>query len=222
VEAGVVTPLLDFFKRGGVDRDIRLLAAQGVLGLRAHEQRGLLELLVEDDDPDVAAAAQAHLRTMTGAPEVPVAEAAASSRADTTDGPPDSPLQRIAAMSPGQRLALAMKGTREERAVLVRDPNKMVAVAVLSSPKITDSEVENIAKMANVSDDVLRIIGQTRAWMKDYAVVAALTRNPKTPVAVSLNLLSRLMEKDLKTLTTDRNVPDVLRLAARKRLTPTR
>ena len=222
MEAGVGTPLLDFFKRGGVDRDIRLLAAQGVLGLRAHEQRGLLELLVEDDDPDVAAAAQAHLRTMTGAPEVSVAEAAASIQADTTDGPPDSPLQRIAAMSPGQRLALAMKGTREERAVLVRDPNKMVAVAVLSSPKITDSEVENIAKMANVSDDVLRIIGQTRAWMKNYAVVAALTRNPKTPVAVSLNLLSRLMEKDLKTLTTDRNVPDVLRLAARKRLTPTK
>jgi len=222
VEAGVGTPLLDFFKRGGVDRDIRLMAAQGVLGLRAHEQRGLLEWLVEDDDPDVAAAARANLRAMTGTPEASVAEAAASSQAGTTDGPPDSPLQRIAAMSPGQRLSLAMKGTREERAVLVRDPNKMVAVAVLSSPKITDSEVEHIAKMANVSDDVLRIIGQTRAWMKNYAVVAALTRNPKTPVAVSLNLLSRLMEKDLKTLTTDRNVPDVLRLAARKRLTPTR
>jgi len=125
-------------------------------------------------------------------------------------------------MSPAQRLALAMRGTREERAILIRDPNKIVAVAVLSSPKVTDSEVENIAKMVNVSDDVLRIIGHTRAWMKNYGIVSALTKNPKTPVGVSLNLLSRLLEKDVKGLANDRNIPDVLRLAARKRLTPSK
>ena len=103
---------------------------------------------------------------------------------------------------------------------LVRDPNKIVAVAVLSSPKITDSEVERIAKMANVSDDVLRIIGQTRAWAKNYSIVAALTKNPKTPIPVSLTLLSRLHEAEVKTLAADRNVPDVIRTAARRRLAP--
>jgi ABC-type lipopolysaccharide export system ATPase subunit len=58
----------------------------------------------------------------------------------------------------------------------------------------------------------------TRAWMKNYNVVAALTRNPKTPVALSMNLLARLTEKDLRMLSTDRNVPDVLRVSARKKL----
>ncbi|MBI3050485.1 MAG: hypothetical protein HYY76_19495 [Acidobacteria bacterium] len=223
MEPGGGTPLLDFFKRGEVDRDIRLMAAQCVLGLRPHEQLGLLELLVNDRDPEVAAAARAGLAAMTAASRTgaeprsdAAAEAAAGEEQQTTA------LERIAAMSPPERLALAMRGTREERAILVRDPNKIVAVAVLSSPKISDSEVESIAKMANVSEDVLRIIGHTRAWMKKYAIVSSLTKNPKTPVAVSLNLLPRLLEKDVKVLATDRNVPDVVRLAARKRLTPGR
>ena len=111
-----------------------------------------------------------------------------------------------------------MKGSREERAVLIRDPNKIVAVAVLSSPKITETEVESIAKMANVSDEILRMIGFSRAWTKNYAVVHALVRNPKTPVAMSMNFLSRLNDKDLRNLSTNRNVPDVLRVSARKRV----
>jgi hypothetical protein len=113
-----------------------------------------------------------------------------------------------------------MKGTREERAILIRDPNKIVAVAVLSSPKLSEAEVEAIAKMANVSDEILRIIGNTRAWVKSYRVVSALTRNPKTPPAIAMNLLSRLQEKDVKLLVSDRNVPDSLRMAARRKLGP--
>jgi hypothetical protein len=223
MEPGGGTPLLDFFKRGEVDRDIRLMVAQCVLGLRPHEQLGLLELLVDDPDPAVAAAARANLRRMTDAPEGP--EAAGPGAPDGPEGSDQkeaSALEKIAAMSPGQRISLAMRGTREERAILVRDPNKVVAVAVLSSPKITESEVESIAKMTNVSEDVLRIISHTRAWLKNYTVVSALSRNPKTPVPVSLNLLPRLLEKDVKVLATDRNIPDVLRLAARKRLAPTK
>lgn len=221
MEAGSATPLLDFFRRGGVDRDIRLMAAQCILGLRPHEQQGILELLVDDPDGDVAAAARANLQAMTAGATGPGSGAAAEESPATGDDE-RSALVRIAAMSPPQRLALAMRGTREERAVLIRDPNKIVAVAVLSSPKVTDSEVESIAKMANVSEDVLRIIGQTRAWMKNYSIASALTRNPKTPMGVSLNLLPRLLEKDVKALANDRNVPDVLRLAARKRLTPSK
>jgi hypothetical protein len=221
MEPGGATPLLDYFKRGEVDRDIRLMAAQGVLGLRPHEQQGILELLVDDSDAEIAETARANLRAMT-APGT-AAEPEPTTADHTPAAPADegkSALERIAAMSPAQRLALAMRGNREERAILIRDPNKIVAVAVLSSPKITDAEVENIAKMANVSEDVLRIIGKARAWMKNYAIVSALTKNAKTPVAIALNLLPRLLEKDVKALTTDRNVPDVVRLAARRRLVP--
>ena len=130
----------------------------------------------------------------------------------------ESTVQKIAGLNIAQRMTLAMKGSREERAVLVRDPNKIVAVAVLSSPKLTDTEVESIAKMANVSDEILRMIGFSRAWTKNYAVVHALVRNPKTPVALSMNFLARLSDKDLRNLSTNRNVPDVLRVSARKRV----
>jgi hypothetical protein len=129
-----------------------------------------------------------------------------------------STVQKIASLNVAQRMTLAMKGSREERAVLVRDPNKIVAVAVLSSPKLTETEVESIAKMANVSDEILRIIGFSRAWTKNYAVVHALVRNPKSPVAMSMNFLARLTDKDLRNLSTNRNVPDVLRVSARKRV----
>jgi hypothetical protein len=218
MEAGAGTPLLDLFKKGGVDRDIRLMAAQGILGLRQFEQVGVCELLASDPDPEIAAAASSLLKELGGgAPD----EAGSDQRSVDEEAADDeqTALQKIAAMSPAQRLALAMKGTREERAILVRDPNRIVAVAVLSSPKISEAEVESIAKMANVSDEILRIIGHTRVWLKKYSIVSSLAKNPKTPLGVSLTLLPRLLEREVKALSTDRNVPETLRLAARRKLT---
>jgi len=114
------------------------------------------------------------------------------------------------------RIKLAMRGTREQRAVLVRDPNRLVAAAVLSSPRLTDTEIEAFARMTNVAENVLRTIGTTRRWVRNYGVVAALAKNPKTPMAVSMPMVSRLNERDLKMLSVDRNVPEALRIAARK------
>jgi hypothetical protein len=124
--------------------------------------------------------------------------------------------QRLAMLTVADRMKTAMQGTREERSILIRDPNRLVSSAVLSSPKLTESEVEAIARMTNVSDDVLRVLGSSRLWTKNYGVVAALTRNPKTPVGVALTLLPRLSERDVKMLSTDRNVPEPVRLSARK------
>jgi len=118
-----------------------------------------------------------------------------------------------------QRMKLAMKGTREQRAALVRDTNRLVAAAVLSSPKLTEAEVEAFTKMGNVSEDVLRTIGMNRSWGKNYAIAAGLCRNPKTPLAISSRLIHRLNERDLKMLSIDRNVPEALRGIARKNLT---
>ena len=114
------------------------------------------------------------------------------------------------------RMKLAMRGSREQRAQLIRDPNKLVAAAVLSSPKLTEAEVEAFARMANLSEDVIRIIAVNRAWVKNYNVVSALTRNPKTPPALAMGFLQRLNERDLKRLAIDRNVAEPVRLAARK------
>lgn len=126
--------------------------------------------------------------------------------------------QRIARMGFTERLRAAVKGSREVRALLIRDPNKMIAVSVLSSPKLTENEVEAFARMANVAEDVLRIIAVNRAWTKNYSVVVALSRNPKTPLGLSLNLMSRLNDRDVQNLSMDRNVPEPLRTAARRKV----
>jgi len=115
-----------------------------------------------------------------------------------------------------RKIKLASKGTREQRAQLIRDPNKLVAAAVLASPKLTDAEVEAFSKMANVSEEVLRVIGNNRTWLKNYGVVLGLVKNPKSPPAISMQLLPRVNERDMKMLAVDRNVPEGLRLAARK------
>lgn len=127
-------------------------------------------------------------------------------------------LQKLQKMTFTERVKAAMRGTREMRAILIRDPNKVVSTAVLSSPKVSEAEVESFAKMATVSEDVLRTVAMNRAWLKNYSVVLALTKNSKTPLAISLNLLNRLTERDMTGISTDRNVPDPLRIAARRRL----
>ena len=159
---------------------------------------------------DPAADAEAPLIDRGEASEEPAAEAQSEEK--------QGALQRLSTMTVSERVKAAMKGSREERAILIRDPNKLVSVAVLSSPKINESEVENFAKMANVSDEVLRIIGNTRAWVKNYGIVSALARNPKTPVAIALNLVQRLNDRDLKMISTDRNAQEPLKIAVRKRI----
>jgi hypothetical protein len=130
----------------------------------------------------------------------------------------ETAVQRIGKMGFSERLKAAIKGSREMRAILIRDPNRVISISVLSSPKVTEQEVEGFARMAVVSEDVLRVIGTNRAWMKNYGIVVGLVRNPKTPLAMSLNLLARLSERDLTMLSVDRNVPESLRVAARKKV----
>lgn len=258
MDPGLRTPLVDFFRRGEVARDVRLLAAQGAFAPRALDQLALLLILKDDADPEIAAAAAhtvdrlplpaleafitrtdvpAEMRdyfTARGvvaggevsdaeAPLIDTAESAAGSETLPADGVAETADPKtLSELGVVERMKLATRGTREQRAVLVRDPNRLVAAAVLSSPKLTESEVEQFAKMANVAEDILRVIGTNRAWTKNYGVVAGLVRNPKTPLAISMTLLQRINDKDVRMLAIDRNIPDPLRIAARKRATATR
>ena len=115
-----------------------------------------------------------------------------------------------------ERIKLALRGSREQRSVLIRDPNKVVSVAVLGSPKLNVNEIETYARMTSVQEEVLRVIGTSRQWIKHYPVISALVRNPKTPVAIAMPLVIRLNERDLKMVARDRNVPDGVRAAARR------
>jgi hypothetical protein len=123
--------------------------------------------------------------------------------------------QKIMKMNVSERLQLAMKGSAEERAILIRDTAKMVAMQVLKSPKLNDQEIGNFANMRNVVEEVLRKIGSKRDWTKHYTIAHALVRNPKTPPGIAMPFLPRLGTRDLKTLAGDKNVPELLRRQAR-------
>jgi len=127
-----------------------------------------------------------------------------------------SAVQRLYRQNTAQKMISALKGSREERAILVRDPNRLVSSAVLGSPKLTDVEVESFAGMKSLSGEVLRKIGNHKEWMKRYGVVSNLVKNPRTPLAISIGLVSRLNPRDIKSLSVDRNVPEVIRKQALK------
>jgi hypothetical protein len=252
---GLRTPLLDFFRRGEVARDVRMLGAQGAIAPSPMEQLGILMFLSTDPDTDIRDITEQPLGTLP-----PRAVADFMARADTptelreffrkrgiapSDTPapdPEVPLtdtddtglnvqgagdneeehqtfqQRLANMTVPEKVKCATKGTREMRSILIRDPNRMVSAAVLSCPKVNEAEVEAFAKMGNVSEDILRAIAMNRAWTKSYGVKLALAKNSKTPLAMTMILLNQLNAADVKKLSTDRNVPEALRLAARKKV----
>mgnify|MGYP005810829581 CR=1 FL=1 len=186
-----------FLSNPGVPEEVRrffLAAPEGPTGSDAPGAAAVAEPAVPADGPEAGAAP-----------------------AEEQEPPePVSAARRLATMNVAGRIKVAIQGTREERQILIRDPNRIVSAAVLSSPKLTEGDVEAIARMTNVSDEVLRVVGTHRTWIKNYTVVAALARNAKTPVGVSLTLLPRLTERDVKILSVDRNVPEPVRLGARK------
>jgi len=117
-------------------------------------------------------------------------------------------------MNTKDRMKLAMKGDREARGILVRDSNKVVCSAVINNPRITDQEVENIASMRTVSEEVLRLIAMNRGWARNYPIVLNLARNPRTPIPTAMNILPRIRTKDLLGLSQNRNVSEAVRRQA--------
>lgn len=125
-------------------------------------------------------------------------------------------MRQLMFMNVKDRLKLAMKGDREARSILIRDSNRMVATAVIHNPRVTDQEVENIAAMRTVADEVLRLIALNRTWARSYPVIHNLVRNPRTPIPTVLSTLPRIRTKDLKSLTQNRNVPEATRRQAQR------
>lgn len=137
-------------------------------------------------------------------------EAPAEAGADK-QGERETLLQRINRMTVAEKIKAALTGNQEERLLLIRDSNKIVARAVLQSPKLTDLEIENFASMKNVSEEVLRLIAQNRKFIKSYTVMRTLVNNPRTPIDVGLPMLNRLNDRDLRGLMLNKNVAEVLR-----------
>jgi hypothetical protein len=155
--------------------------------------------------------------SLSDEPLIQTVDGESEESASDSDAPgPDGTRVPLSMLPVTRKVKLAMRGTREHRSLLIRDPNKLVATSVLASPKLTDSEVEGFARMANVSGEVLRLIGTSRAWAKNYTVMSALAKNPKTPLSVSLPFIPHLNLREVKMMSTDRNLPEQVRLSCRK------
>ena len=204
----------DVVDRGDVGEDGLLDVGVGDLRERAREAEGARreegEPLPEAEEAveEVAPAAQA--------PAAAAARAASPGAAETEEDAAKDVLIRLTSLTVAQRIRVAFRGNREERLFLVRDTNRLVSTAVLKSPKTNEADAEAIANMKSVSEDVLRAIAHRREWMKKYSLMAAIVKNPRSPIDVTLSLIPRLSQRDQNVLSTDRNVPEAVRVTARR------
>ncbi len=104
----------------------------------------------------------------------------------------ESIFQKIQKLTVSEKILLALRGGKEIRSLLLRDPNKDVSLGVLENPKITETELEMIAKSRATSDEALRKITKKREWMKTYGIMHALITNPRTPAGTVLPLINQL------------------------------
>ena len=120
-------------------------------------------------------------------------------------------LNLVMKMGIKDRIKLAMKGDREARNILIRDPNRLVCTAVANNPRITEQEIEAIALMRTVTEDILRQIATNRQWQRSYAIMHNLVKNPRTPIANSMTIMAKMQVRDLAALSKNRNVPEAVR-----------
>jgi hypothetical protein len=151
-----------------------------------------------------------------GAASAAAAKAKAAAAAKPQLGRRENTLQKINRLDVKGRIQLAMKGNKEERSILIRDGTKVVALAVLEAPKISDGEVEKFALQKNVLEAVLRQIPLKRRFMKNYIVVRNLVANPRTPLDLGLGLMKHLQPQDLKNISTNKEISETVRSLALK------
>lgn len=127
-------------------------------------------------------------------------------------------LKLVGQLNIAQKVALAMRGNKEARTLLVRDSNRLVAVAAIRSPRITEGEVKSVANSRTVHDDVIRIIGNSRELSRSYGVKLALAGNPKTPLPMAMKLMPLLRDADIKIMAKSKNVSAAISTQARRML----
>jgi len=197
-------------------------------------RRRVMETREEFFDKKARAAAAEPVEADEDAPmlslsEEPIADLLEKAAVDATEAPPPALMEsektdekklsifsQILVMSVSDKVKLAFKGGKTERMILVRDHNKLVCSAVMRNPRMSELEVEGIATMRNVEEEVLRIISMKREWTSKYTIVISLARNPKCPVGVVLPMINRLTLRDLKGLKDDKGVSETVRSLARK------
>ncbi|MEW6109150.1 MAG: hypothetical protein AB1632_08330 [Nitrospirota bacterium] len=174
----------------------------------------ILKILM--DHPDIPEDVRKFISDIIHLPVRPAGELTRAER--THEMRAQSMIQKIQKLSVSERIHLALRGGREIRGILIKDPNKEVMLSVLENQKITESEIEMIARSRSVPEEALRRISKNRDWLKNYLIVLALVTNPKTPSGIAVTLVSSLKTRDLTILEKNKNVAEVVRSAAKKLL----
>ncbi len=185
---------------------------------------GIVELLGADyfpvshvgDVAEIVPAASSSTSPGTAAKAAATPKASSKKPQGHADPKRENTLQKINHLDVKGRIQLALKGSKEERSILIRDGTKVVALAVLEGPKLSDGEVEKYASQKNVLQAVLRQIPLKRRFMKNYIVVRNLVANPRTPLDLGLGLMKNLLAQDLKNLSANKDVSDTIRKLALK------
>ncbi len=124
--------------------------------------------------------------------------------------------RRIGMMTVAEKIDLAYTGNKDERRILIADSNKLVGVAVLKSRSITIPEIESFCAMRHLDDEIFRIITANREWVRKQGILQALIRNPGVPIALTLPLVKHVPVRELRSVMRDPNLPEGVRIAARK------
>jgi hypothetical protein len=135
---------------------------------------------------------------------------------DTQPPPDEAVVREIWALPVPMKIRLAMLGNAFDRAILIRDPKKIVAVAAVKSPGMTDVEIVKYAALSTLAEEVIGYIASRRDWTKLYSVKLSLVNNPKCPLGAAMRLLPHLREKDIDSLARSKGIPSALAAAARK------
>jgi hypothetical protein len=181
---------------------------------------GMITLFAEDDsagsenkqEPAISSTGE----NSSGSEAAAATPARAKPAAAVEPGRRDNTLQKINKLDVKGRIQLALKGSKEERSILIRDGTKVVALAVLEAPKLSDGEVEKFALQKNVLEAVLRQIPLKRRFMKNYIVIRNLVSNPRTPLDLGLGLMKYLLVQDLKNISANKEVSETVRKLALK------
>jgi hypothetical protein len=204
--------LFDFLVRAGAIHDdlpeyaealARLTPTEMVEAAERIELPPELNALLEDT-PEVEARAEA----VTEALEREIDEEAVHARVPI--------LKLIQGLAVAQKVALAVKGNKEARIILVRDRNRVVASAAIRNPRTTEQEIITSAQSRSVSDEVIRIIAASKELLRTYGVKVALVNNPKTPLPTAMRLLTLLRDADVRAVAKSRNVSSAVANQAKR------
>jgi hypothetical protein len=123
---------------------------------------------------------------------------AADSEEDESPEKQQNVWDRIRDLSQMEKLLLAVKADRSERALLLQNNDPRVLLSLLRNPRLTVDEVVRLAKSSFLTYQIADVIMKTSQWMGSLDLRLALIHNPKTPPPFALRILATLPDVEVR------------------------